>query len=189
MGGKNKKEHLLKVGQELIWSKGYELCSVKDITKAANLPKGSFYHYFESKEKFALEAMNDFIESFPEKIPNEQYSIASLNKLIDGRIESIIKINFARECYMSVMCHAFSDQEDGFRLEILNAIDNSNKSMHELLKNLKLQNLINPNLNIEELMEYIDFSWRGARLKSRLLKSDKPLIVFKNYLIKHILKA
>lgn len=188
MGGKNKREHLIKTGQEIIRSKGYDLCSVKDITQSAGLPKGSFYHYFESKEKFALEAMNNFIDTYKEKIPNDKYTISSLKQLLDIRIDSIIKINYARECYMSVMCHAYSEQEDSFRLEVLDAIDRSNETMLELLTNLKAQKLINPKLNIKELMEYIDFTWRGARLKARLLKSDKPLMVFKKYLITYILK-
>lgn len=189
MGGKNKREHLIKTGQELIWSKGFDLCSVKDITHAAELPKGSFYHYFESKEKFALEAMNHFIDTYKEVIPNGKYNISTLKHLLDIRINSIIRINYARECYMSVMCHAYSEQEDSFRLEVLNALDRSNEAMLDLLNELKTQNLINPELNLQELMEYIDFTWRGARLKSRLLKSDMPLKIFKKYLFNYILKA
>jgi len=188
MGGINKRDHLIRVGQEMIWSKGYDLCSIKDITNAAKLPKGSFYHYFESKEKFALEAMNDYIESFKEKLPNNESSIPSLQKLLDSRIDSIIKINYARECYMSVMCHAYSDQEESFRLAVLEAIDKSNKTMLSLLTNLLEQGLINAKLSIDELLEFIDFTWRGARLKARLLKSDKPLRIFKKYLFEMILK-
>lgn len=189
MGGKNKREHLIKTGQKLIWSKGFDLCSVKDITNTAGLPKGSFYHYFESKEKFALEAMNNFIDTFKEEIPNDKYTLSSLKQLLDIRINSIIKINYARECYMSVMCHAYSEQEDDFRLEILDAIDRSNEAMIDLLQNLKSQHLINPELDIPELIEYIDFTWRGARLKARLLKSDNPLKIFKKYLFNYILKT
>ncbi len=186
MGGKNKRAHLIETGQEIIWSKGYDLCSVKDITNAAGLPKGSFYHYFESKEKFALEAMNHFIEKNAEALPTED-GIASFEEIIDRRIASIIQINYTRECYMSVMCHAYSEQEDAFRQEVISALDASNKSMHELLHQLKKEALIREDLDIEELLEFIDFSWRGARLKARLLKSEQPLQLFKSYLSKYIL--
>lgn len=187
MGGINKREHLIRTGQELIWSKGYDLSSIKDITTAAGLPKGSFYHYFESKEKFALEAMSDFIESFKEESPDSDASLSSLEKLIDARIESIVKINFARECYMSVMCHAFSDQDDAFRSEVVEAIDQSNTTMQGLLQSLMEKGLINSTLNLDELMEFVDFAWRGARMKARMLKSDKPLRIFKKYLLELIL--
>ena len=183
MGGINKRNHLIQVGQDVIWAKGYDLCSIKDITTAAGLPKGSFYHYFETKEKFALEAMNEYIVEFKENRPSKT-SISSLEKMINSRIQSIIKIEFAKECYMSVMCHAYSNQDENFRLEVINAINSSNEAMLFLLKDLKKNNLIKSDLNVNELMEFIDFGWRGARLKSRLLKSDKPLKIFKKYLLK-----
>lgn len=185
MGGINKREHLIQVGQEVIWSKGYDLCSIKDITTAAGLPKGSFYHYFETKEKFALEAMNEYICQFKENTPAKT-SLSSLEKIIDLRIKEIIKIEFAKECYMSVMAHAYSQQDENFRLAVVNAIDNSNEAMLLLLQNLKKENLIKSDLRVSELMEFIDFAWRGARLKSRLLKSSKPLKIFKKYLMKLI---
>ena len=188
MGGVNKREHLIKTGQELIWSKGYDLCSIKDITTEAGLPKGSFYHYFESKEKFAIEAMEQFIESSNEVIPDRKNDLSTLEKMIDLRIDSIMKIQFAKECYMSVMCHAYSEQEDGFRKKIVKSIDDSNESMRSILESLQEKKLMRAALSLEELMEFIDFAWRGARLKARIAKSDQPLRIFKKYLFEFILK-
>jgi len=189
MGGVNKREHIIEVGQEVIWSKGYDRCSVKDITVAAGLPKGSFYHYFESKEKFALEAMNAYILSFSERLPEKTPNLKTLEKLLDSRIESIVKINFARECYMSVMAHAYSNQDDNFLQEVLAAIVSSNETMRSLLESLRSQDLIDPNLDLDELLEFIDFAWRGARLKARLQASEKPLLICKAYILKLMGKA
>ena len=188
MGGVNKRDHLIKTGQELIWSKGYDLCSIKDITTKAGLPKGSFYHYFDSKEKFALEAMEQFIESSNEMLPDHKNNLSTLEKMIDLRIDSILKIQFSKECYMSVMCHAYSEQEDAFRKKIVKSIEDSNESMLSLLTSLKEKKLMRAELSLAELMEFIDFSWRGARLKARITKSDQPLRIFKKYLFEFILK-
>ena len=183
MGGMNKRVHLIRTGQELIWSRGYDRCSIKDITSAAGLPKGSFYHYFESKEKFVLEAMHDYLENFQEVIADTSPTLATLEKVIDTRIAAVVKIQFARECYMSVMCHAYSDQDDGFRKEVLAAIDQSNQSMTQLLEHLKKNQEIGQQWEIDELQEFIDFAWRGARLKARMLQADRPLQIFKKYLL------
>ncbi|RNC86704.1 MAG: TetR/AcrR family transcriptional regulator [Winogradskyella sp.] len=53
---------LLDKGMELLWSKGYNATSVNDIVKAADVPKGSFYFYFESKEDFAVKAIDKYFE-------------------------------------------------------------------------------------------------------------------------------
>lgn len=186
MGGINKRGELIQKGQEVILSKGYDLASVKDIAAAATLPKGSFYHYFESKEKFALEAMNDFIATYEEKLPDEDFNLESLQSMIDARIDDVIKINFARECYMSIMCHAYTDQDEVFRESVVTALDKSNEAMILLLQKLKEKELIKAELDLTELLEFIDFAWRGARLKARLTKSPAPLRIFKAYLFQLI---
>ena len=181
MGGLNKRADILKVGQNLIWAKGYAGCSVKDITTASGLPKGSFYHYFESKEKFALEAMADYVTEFEEPLPDEHYDLNTLEKLIDLRIQSVTKVKYARECYLSMMCHAYIDQEESFRKAIVQAIERSNHRIENLMKQLISKGLIKTTLNPGELNEYLDLTWRGARLKARITKSAKPLKIFKKH--------
>ena len=38
---------MIEKGMMLLWSKGYNATSVKDIVDAAQVPKGSFYFYFD----------------------------------------------------------------------------------------------------------------------------------------------
>ncbi|MBL4604744.1 MAG: TetR/AcrR family transcriptional regulator [Flavobacteriaceae bacterium] len=57
-----KADFLLEKGMELLWSKGYNATSVNDIVKAAEIPKGSFYFYFESKEDFAVKAIQKYFD-------------------------------------------------------------------------------------------------------------------------------
>ncbi len=55
-----KADYLLEKGMELLWSKGYNATSVNDIVLAAGVPKGSFYFYFDSKEDFAVRAIDKY---------------------------------------------------------------------------------------------------------------------------------
>lgn len=57
-----KANFLLDKGMELLWSKGYNATSVNDIVKSAEIPKGSFYFYFDSKEDFAVKAINKYFD-------------------------------------------------------------------------------------------------------------------------------
>lgn len=182
MGGINKREHIIKKGQELIWKKGYESASVKDITTAAKLPKGSFYHYFESKEKFALEAMEFYLNSYPEEVLDAEPTMGSFEDLIDARIETIQRMQFTKDCFMSVMIQAYQEQDDEFREAVLQGIDRANQALKQLLETLQKKRIISEGYELDELIEFIDFSWRGARMQSRIQKSDRPLFIFKNYL-------
>jgi TetR/AcrR family transcriptional repressor of nem operon len=48
------REKILTSAQSLIELRGYSALGVADICKAASVPKGSFYYFFESKEALAL---------------------------------------------------------------------------------------------------------------------------------------
>ena len=61
-----KMDSLIEHGMLLLWNKGYNATSVKDIVDSAGVPKGSFYFYFESKEDFAVKAIEMYFQkTFP----------------------------------------------------------------------------------------------------------------------------
>lgn len=52
-----KKRKIIKSSIDFMHLHGYNGTSVKDLTDAAGIPKGSFYNYFENKEDYAKEAL------------------------------------------------------------------------------------------------------------------------------------
>jgi len=48
------KNKLLQIGAKYIHLKGFNNAGLQEILKEANVPKGSFYFYFKSKEEFGL---------------------------------------------------------------------------------------------------------------------------------------
>lgn len=48
------KRALLDAGQMLLNEKGYDSISIEEITDACGVSKGSFYHYFKSKDEFFM---------------------------------------------------------------------------------------------------------------------------------------
>jgi TetR/AcrR family transcriptional repressor of nem operon len=55
------REKLVRAARNLMLAQGYPITSVDDIIEAAGVSKGSFYHYFDSKEELALTAMHEFL--------------------------------------------------------------------------------------------------------------------------------
>ncbi len=58
MASNNTKDRLIETALDLIWVSSYASVSVDDICKAADVRKGSFYHYFPSKIDLAIAAMD-----------------------------------------------------------------------------------------------------------------------------------
>ena len=53
----DKRDLILAKGADVMTRRGYHGTGVQEIVQAAGIPKGSFYHYFASKEDFALQAL------------------------------------------------------------------------------------------------------------------------------------
>ncbi|ELY2497263.1 TetR/AcrR family transcriptional regulator [Cronobacter muytjensii] len=48
------REHLLATGEQLCLQRGFTGMGLSELLKTAGVPKGSFYHYFRSKEAFGV---------------------------------------------------------------------------------------------------------------------------------------
>jgi len=53
------REKILSAARSLIELRGYSALGVAEICKAADVPKGSFYYFFESKEALALAVLDE----------------------------------------------------------------------------------------------------------------------------------
>ncbi|MEM1027647.1 MAG: TetR family transcriptional regulator C-terminal domain-containing protein [Planctomycetota bacterium] len=70
------RDRIIAKGTEVIGEKGYHGCGLNEILKAAEVPKGSFYHYFKSKEDFGVAVIEDFVA---------RYGLTLSKKLTDRR--------------------------------------------------------------------------------------------------------
>ena len=64
------KEIILAKGIDLLCEQGYNGTGLKQILDAVQVPKGSFYHYFESKEAYAAQVIELYIGRLLEAFDN-----------------------------------------------------------------------------------------------------------------------
>lgn len=60
----NTRQHILETGQRIIVGKGFASVGLTEILTSAGVPKGSFYHYFESKEQYGQALLEDYFERY-----------------------------------------------------------------------------------------------------------------------------
>ena len=59
----NTRQHILETGQRIIVGKGFASVGLNEILTTAGVPKGSFYHYFESKEQYGQALLENHFET------------------------------------------------------------------------------------------------------------------------------
>jgi len=65
MGGETR-ETILEVGQRLAALKGFTAVGLNEILATAGVPKGSFYHYFASKEQYGTALVDHYVKRYLE---------------------------------------------------------------------------------------------------------------------------
>ncbi|NHN89287.1 TetR/AcrR family transcriptional regulator [Acetobacter conturbans] len=62
------RQHILEAAKPLIGQRGFSAVGIAQILEVAGIPKGSFYHYFESKEAFGEELLRFYVEDYLKKM-------------------------------------------------------------------------------------------------------------------------
>lgn len=60
----NTRQHILETGHRIIAGKGFASVGLNEILTSAGVPKGSFYHYFESKEQYGQALLQEYFDHY-----------------------------------------------------------------------------------------------------------------------------
>ena len=58
------REHILTTGQRIMAGKGFSAVGLKEILDESDVPKGSFYYYFSSKEDFGVALLQHYFDDY-----------------------------------------------------------------------------------------------------------------------------
>lgn len=91
---KHKRETILKQGQEIFRHYGYHATGVSTILEECGISKGTFYNYFNSKEEFAIEALQSYSGQI-QKLIKTYIGFTSMpaSKRLKRYFEQLVKIN------------------------------------------------------------------------------------------------
>jgi TetR/AcrR family transcriptional repressor of nem operon len=121
------REKILKSATQLFWEKSYASVSVDMICKATGLQKGSFYHFFPSKEGLAITILETLwqqhkdhflIPTFnPATAPLERFA-RLLNLLSDAACKMKRESGYFYGCPFGNLANELSTQSDAIRLKL-----------------------------------------------------------------------
>jgi len=187
------KQALLDMGLKLIFRHGYNHTGLNEILEAANIPKGSFYYYFSSKEDFGLQALDRFIERNRARIAAnlEDQTVDPLTRIhryFDWYASYLESLEYSQGCLLGNLGQELADQNDAFRLKVDEGMTLVADTLANCLRAAQEAGQINSALDADELSAFIYNSWQGAMLRMKVTKSMTPIWTFKTMLFDVILK-
>jgi TetR/AcrR family transcriptional regulator, transcriptional repressor for nem operon len=183
MAEKSTRDHLIDVGLELMHQNGYNATGLTEILKAADVPKGSFYHHFGSKEDFAAAALARYTSREAEhsaavlgasKVP----PLKRLKRYFTDLMKMYGQSGEIPGCMMGRFSLEIAAQNPQLRKQISASFTHWQHAIATVLEQAAAQNELPANTDPESLAGFLLNSWEGALLRSQAEKSDAPLESF-----------
>lgn len=152
--------------------KGYNGTSVKDLTDAAGVPKGSFYTYFQDKEHYKDFTVKERFSILDDKSSN---SLDHIRNFYIYVIETFKTRDNILGCFAGNL-----SEEMGEPSEIIkNALDNFHKKgVNKIYFNLteaKENNELSSDIDLKILAGFIVSSWQGSMLRAKVSSNNNIL--------------
>ncbi len=180
------RESLLAVGEELFINNSFNSVGLNDILRKAEIPKGSFYHYFESKEDFGIQVVEHYgqqnLEQLDELLARPELSnYEKLKAFFQSNIEHYDDIEYCQGCLMANLSQELADVNEKLRCKINELSQVMVDRIADCLTDLEARELNLGGLSPEEGAQLLMNSWQGAIMKMKLQKNSQPLDMFMKF--------
>lgn len=187
------KAALLKSGRRIIVEKGYNHTGIQEILQDVGVPKGSFYHFFSSKEEFGL-AIIDYDADIHARVVEQYFGDTTLSplnrikKYFEDKLLEFQSLHYREGCLFGNLSQEMADQNERFRTRLQEVLTQWHDRFAQCLQEAQAAGEISAHWEAQELAEYCLNSWEGALLQMKVTKSDKPLKAFINVTFETVLK-
>lgn len=174
---------MIRAGLEALTEKGFVATGLDDVLRRVQVPKGSFYHYFESKEAFGGVLIYQYAEYFAAKLDRFLLndSRAPLDRVSDFVADAesgMARHGYKRGCLVGNLGQEMGALPVSFRTQLIEVFEDWQSRMSACLQLAQVQGAIAKEQDTDALAAFFWIGWEGAVLRAKLERSPEPLRVF-----------
>ncbi|CAN7781325.1 TetR/AcrR family transcriptional regulator [Caballeronia sp. LjRoot34] len=178
------RNNLVQAGLRIIHAEGYAATGIQSIVESVNVPKGSFYNHFASKEAFGAEVMDAYFDRNEGKLRDifgnaDVAPLVRLEAYFDDRIKVFKAVGFAKGCLLGNLSAEVADHSVLMRERLAGHFASWGHFFEICIAEAQEQGAVGDLLPAAMLGRFVLNSWEGALLRMRAEKSEAPLIEFK----------
>ncbi len=143
-GQQSTRERLIAVGLQKVLEGGWSATSIDVVLRECDVPKGSFYHYFASKEAFGYALLESYQAVFMQRlskwfVDQPTDGLGQLQAAMDGfladSIAGIERYGYRRGCLVGALGQEVAGLHEGFRAQLLRNLQDWDKTLANALFN------------------------------------------------------
>jgi len=174
------RDNLLNKGVALLTAQGYHGTGLKEILDAVQIPKGSFYNYFASKEEFGAAVIEHYINPFIEQLDGHLQNpdldaLSALNLYFAELITELEQTGFKGGCLLGNLMGEIGDTSEICRDALQSAVNRYRDLLQAGLAKAQQQGTVRTDKSAQAMADLLTNTWQGALLRMKIEQSSTPL--------------
>lgn len=173
------KERMLNAGLNMLLRHGYNDLGIQAVLTETGTPKGSFYHHFASKEDFALQVVNRYMDEVHQGLAASlgDRSLTPLRRI--RKFFEMTRDKYHEDGYLGCMLGGLGQELSGvspvFQKKIEECLGIIAGRIAACMAEAQDSGELSPDADPLHLANLIVNCWEGAALRSRLRRDSRPL--------------
>ena len=185
---------LIRAGTEMLCEQSYASMGVEHVLQRAGLSKGSFYHFFTSKEQFGLSVIAYYADYYNRKLERILLQpglspLECLKRYIQEGIEGVERFEFRRGCLIGNLSQELGASQPLFRMALEETFKTWQDKIAAVLQRAIVAGELDASADIQAFAEFFWSGWEGALIRAKLLQSSDPITRFTEQFFKVLPKT
>ena len=174
------RDRILEAGSQALSDKSFAACGLAEILQRAGVPKGSFYHYFSSKEDFGVALIERAIEEHMETLrpilsDRRRKPLARLRAVFEHGLEECREHGAARQCLIPKLALETSQLSEPVHAAVKSAYEQWSALLARVIREAQSAGEIGGKHDPERLADILVRLWEGATIRMQIDRSLQPV--------------
>ena len=177
------RQRLIRAGLIFLTQKGYSAVGLDEVLREASVPKGGFYHYFDSKADFGSALIDAYHAYFADRLDrcfSEQSlpPLARLRAFVADARAGMQRHDFTRGCLVGNLGQEMGALPPEFREKLVHVLEDWQSRTAACLAAAQAAGEMAAHHDPARLAAIFWIGWEGAVLRAKLERKPDPLTIF-----------
>jgi TetR/AcrR family transcriptional repressor of nem operon len=173
------RQHILDTASGILAYKGFTAMGLNELLQTAGVPKGSFYHYFASKEAFGEALLESYFDGYLDELDGilSHPGASGLEQLMAYFLfwtKTQAQEEMNHRCLAVKLSAEVSDLSEAMREVLRLGTSSIVARLAEAIGVCQKEGSIAPERDPEQLAETLYHLWLGASLRAKLTRNRDP---------------
>lgn len=171
---------ILDTAKDIMLGKGFTAVGLNEILVCAGVPRGSFYHYFKSKEQFGVALLEDYFDGYLSQLEltlkdNDNNISSRLLAFFQAWLDSQSSDHTAEKCLIVKLSAEVTDLSETMRITLKNGTDRLIDRLTRFVAEGIAQGEFPAELDAKNVTAEIYYMWIGATLLTKVSRTRDAL--------------